>query len=187
MFDVEETDDPAYALHSTHTYEVASCLQEMAENGYDAGHFEAVHSHPRAGVIEEVSLTGSNGSCAHARSSRPSRASPGLGASTSSAGARASRSPATRARSPPPSSGRRRPIDDEHVQLWFHFYLKDPDDERAARVAEAFVSSVSREVTQDIPIWERKRYVPRPQLAPGEAPILEFRRWFSQFYADELA
>ena len=75
------------------------------------------------------------------------------------------------------------PIDEEHTQLWFHFYLKDPDSERSKRVAEAFVSSVSREVTQDIPIWERKRYVPRPQLAPGEAPILEFRRWFSQFYA----
>ena len=46
------------------------------------------------------------------------------------------------------------------------------------------MSSVSREVTQDIPIWERKRYVPRPQLAAGEAPILEFRRWFAQFYAE---
>jgi hypothetical protein len=78
------------------------------------------------------------------------------------------------------------PIDHEHTQLWFHFYLRDPDDERAAKVAEAFVASVSREVTQDIPIWERKRYVPRPQLAPGEAPILEFRRWFSQFYAEDV-
>src|SRR5699024_5641215 len=42
VFGVEETEDPAYALHSTHTYEIATCLQEMAENGYDAGHFEAV-------------------------------------------------------------------------------------------------------------------------------------------------
>ena len=46
------------------------------------------------------------------------------------------------------------------------------------------MSSVSREVTQDIPIWEAKRYVARPQLAPGEAPILEYRRWFAQFYAE---
>jgi phenylpropionate dioxygenase-like ring-hydroxylating dioxygenase large terminal subunit len=184
VFEVEETRDPAYGLHSTHTYEVATCLQEMAENGYDAGHFEAVHSHPRAGVIEEVSLDGfdrvmrsSQEFPSKSGTPRPGRIDVfGRGPGFS----------VTRYEGPITAAllGASTPIDAEHTQLWFHFYLRDPGNERSARVAEAFVSSVSREVGQDIPIWEAKRYVPRPQLAPGEAPILEFRRWFAQFYAE---
>ena len=66
----------------------------------------------------------------------------------------------------------------------FDTSVKDPTDERSQKVAEAFVRSVSREIEEDIPIWAAKRYVARPQLAPGEAPILEYRRWFNQFYAE---
>jgi 3-ketosteroid 9alpha-monooxygenase subunit A len=184
VFRVEETEDPAYALHSTFTYEVASCLQEMAENGYDAGHFEAVHSHPQAGVIEEVSLEGFDRRML-SRQEFPSKSGEPRPGRIDVFG-RGPGFAVTRYQGPITAAllGASTPIDDEHTQLWFHFYLRDPDDERAAKVAEAFVSSVSREVTQDIPIWERKRYLPRPQLAPGEAPILEFRRWFAQFYAD---
>ena len=41
---------------------------------------------------------------------------------------------------------------------------------------------MSREIGQDIPIWEHKRYVPSPSLAPSEKPITEYRRWYEQFY-----
>ena len=40
-----------------------------------------------------------------------------------------------------------------------------------------------RQLDQDIPIWEAKRYVPSPALAPSEKPVTEFRRWATQFYA----
>jgi phenylpropionate dioxygenase-like ring-hydroxylating dioxygenase large terminal subunit len=184
VYEVAETTDPAYALHSTHTFEVATCLQEMAENGYDAGHFEAVHSHPQAGVIEEVTLDGYE-RVMRSRQEFPSRSGEPRPGRIDVFG-RGPGFAVTRYQGPITAAllGASTPIDEDHTRLWFHFYLKDPDDERAARVAEAFVSSVSREVTQDIPIWEAKRYVARPQLAPGEAPILEYRRWFAQFYAE---
>ena len=51
-----------------------------------------------------------------------------------------------------------------------------------ARISRAFIKSVTREVGQDIPIWEAKRYEPSPALAPSEKPIMEWRRWFAQFY-----
>ena len=44
---------------------------------------------------------------------------------------------------------------------------------------------MSREIGQDIPIWEHKRYVESPALAPMEKPITEYRRWYSQFYCYE--
>ena len=61
--------------------------------------------------------------------------------------------------------------------------VKDADEEKTAKIAKAFIKSVTSEVQQDIPIWEHKLYRPNPALAPSEKPITEFRRWFSQFYA----
>ena len=41
---------------------------------------------------------------------------------------------------------------------------------------------VDREIDQDAPIWESKRYVERPMLAEGDGPIAEYRRYCKQFY-----
>ncbi len=42
---------------------------------------------------------------------------------------------------------------------------------------------VRRQFEEDMPIWESKRFVATPALAPTERPVTEFRRWASQFYA----
>lgn len=187
VLEVEELADPAWGLAASRSYDVPSCMQEIAENGFDAGHFEAVHSHPQAGTIEEVRLDGYERLMrsrqefpSKSGQSRPGRIDvygrgPGFGVTRYSGPIEAI------------LLGASTPIDEEHTRVWFHFYLQDPTDERAQKVAASFVASVSREIEQDIPIWERKRYVARPQLAPGEAPILEYRRWFSQFYAEPVS
>ncbi|MDH4282373.1 MAG: Rieske 2Fe-2S domain-containing protein [Myxococcales bacterium] len=41
---------------------------------------------------------------------------------------------------------------------------------------------LNREVRQDAPIWETKRYLERPILAEGDGPIAEYRRYCKQFY-----
>jgi len=46
---------------------------------------------------------------------------------------------------------------------------------------------LNREVGQDAPIWEAKRYVERPILAEGDGPIGEYRRYCKQFYIQETA
>jgi len=67
----------------------------------------------------------------------------------------------------------------------FAFWVKGDGPAALERgIGPAMIAEIERQMAQDIPIWERKRYVPRPQLAAGEAPILEFRRWFAQFYAE---
>ena len=43
---------------------------------------------------------------------------------------------------------------------------------------------VSRQLEQDIPIWENKIHHDRPLLCDGDGPIGIFRRWCKQFYAE---
>jgi len=46
---------------------------------------------------------------------------------------------------------------------------------------------LNREVGQDAPIWEAKRYIERPILAEGDGPIAEYRRYCKQFYVQQSA
>lgn len=43
------------------------------------------------------------------------------------------------------------------------------------------------DVAQDLDIWSTKVYVHPPRLAPGDGPIMRFRRWCEQFYPPEAA
>ena len=47
------------------------------------------------------------------------------------------------------------------------------------------MSEVSRQLEQDIPIWENKIYVHPPVLCDGDGPIGPFRAWATQFYPPE--
>jgi hypothetical protein len=53
-------------------------------------------------------------------------------------------------------------------------------------VGAAFIKEVSRQVEEDIPIWENKAFIPRPALADTDGPFMKFRKWASQFYAEGL-
>jgi len=46
---------------------------------------------------------------------------------------------------------------------------------------------LNREVGQDAPIWEAKRYLEKPILAEGDGPIGEYRRYCKQFYVRDPA
>jgi hypothetical protein len=77
------------------------------------------------------------------------------------------------------------PIDDETTQVRFNFTVRKFDDERTtSSVAEAFVAEINKQVQEDRPIWEHKRFLPVPALADTDGPILKFRKWYSQFYAE---
>ena len=52
-------------------------------------------------------------------------------------------------------------------------------------VREAAGMGLNREVGQDAPIWETKRYLERPILAEGDGPIAEYRRYCKQFYPQQ--
>ncbi len=79
-------------------------------------------------------------------------------------------------------------IDEEYVDARFAFKVKkDGGADIAKGIGRAFVQEITRQVEQDMPIWENKKHVKPPILAEGDGPISQFRRWCRQFYADPNA
>ena len=73
------------------------------------------------------------------------------------------------------------PIDEESVHVrWTFLAPKTSGPDAAKGIAESFLGGVS----QDIPIWENKRYVERPVVIKDERSILDHREWCKQFYSD---
>ena len=79
------------------------------------------------------------------------------------------------------------PIDAEHSELRFNFVVRTDGDPELASLADAFVGEIWRLTVEDAHIWEHKAYLPRPALADHDGPIMKFRRWASQFYAEGVA
>jgi hypothetical protein len=79
-------------------------------------------------------------------------------------------------------------IDDEHIDLRFNFSIKKlPDKDVTQGVGKAFIKEVTRQLEQDIPIWEHKVYFDHPVLCDGDGPIGLFRKWCRQFYSSPTA
>jgi len=74
------------------------------------------------------------------------------------------------------------PIEQEEVALELSFSarlggIESPD------MSLALIDEVIRQVDQDVVIWNHKAHWPQPMLAPGDGPIMRFRRWTEQFSA----
>ena len=50
--------------------------------------------------------------------------------------------------------------------------------------AKAFIHEVCRQLDQDKIIWDRMRYLKRSVICDGDGPILRFRKYYNQFYAE---
>lgn len=82
------------------------------------------------------------------------------------------------------------PIDPCRVDLRFAVSLRVASGRRSRDgLALSRLLTVSlanrfwRDLSLDFPIWEHKRFVEHPKLAQGDGPIIQFRRWASQFYS----
>ncbi len=76
------------------------------------------------------------------------------------------------------------PVDEEHTEINCMLTMR--------KMAMPFANSIllrkaisegKRTIDQDVPIWENKVYRERPGLCEADGPILQYRRWASQFYA----
>ena len=78
------------------------------------------------------------------------------------------------------------PIDSGSTETHFHFYVKNLGDEATnSTVGDAFAAEVDKQFVEDIPVWEHKAHLVRPALADTDGPFMKFRKWYSQFYAEE--
>ncbi len=73
------------------------------------------------------------------------------------------------------------PIDDDSMRVSHEFYVREGD-----AVGPALIRQICGQMEQDIPIWENKRYIPRPRLCDGDGPIAEGRNWMQQFYSPSI-
>ena len=162
--------------------EVAAAWQEVAENSVDMAHFRSVHGLSRVSEVGELHV---DGPYRRTRSSQSFQTAcgefegqiesnsfgPGLGVVHFTLMGRVTLISATT------------PLERDRVLIRFTMYHATGDDV-AAKIGQAFGAEVARQLDQDIPIWEHKRYQASPALAPSEKPITAFRKWANQFYVD---
>ncbi len=162
--EVPEFDDSDWLPYEVKTFEIATCIQEMAENDADFAHFKYVHGSPEV-PDGDVTIDG-----AYKRVANESfvRESFGLGCTVLQV-AEIFRFVSSVL-----------PLDEEHVKLvWWFTAPRALGVDAAKTIAEAFFTGVS----QDLAIWENKRYQAKPLLTADEKGIVDQRRWALQFYS----
>jgi nitrite reductase/ring-hydroxylating ferredoxin subunit len=165
--EVPELDDPAWSEPHTIDFVIATSCQEMAENNHDPAHFQFVHGTPDV-PEDEVVIDGT-----HKRVTSMGgafvRESFGLGLGL------------LRMEGMVTFLSSTTPVDEESVHVRWTFMAPVANGPDAAeQAALQFAGGVS----QDVPIWENKRYLERPVLLKEERTILDHRSWCGQFYSD---
>jgi hypothetical protein len=75
------------------------------------------------------------------------------------------------------------PIEAELLDVRFSFTLDAASGASPERgVGKAIIADILKQFSEDIPIWEHKRYRPAPPLCDGDGPIPRYRAWAAQFY-----
>ncbi len=163
---VAEFDDPAWAPIICREYQVASCCQEMAENNVDYAHFKYVHG--TDAIPEDEFVVDGTYKRSVGMDGNFVREGFGLGLGVLRVSGFCTFLSSTT------------PIDEENLLVrWIFTAPKSAGEQVSQKAAESFCTAVS----QDIPIWENKIYRERPVLTKSERPILEHRKWCTQFYS----
>ena len=77
------------------------------------------------------------------------------------------------------------PTGPDSCELRYSFVIRSGDDaSETDRLAAGFIEEIHQRTVEDVEMWESKAYLPRPALAHGDGPIMQYRRWCEQFYAE---
>jgi len=164
--------------------EMAAGMQDLAENSVDGPHFRYVHNTDVVPEIEEYDTTGF---VAKTRSIQKFPTPRGIvdgRIDVDNYGPGFSR---TRFQGIIDTVliGAAIPVTQDRCEVRFSFKTAKLDDElMTSGVSQAFINEVSQQFEDDRPIWENKAMVARPALADTDPPFLQFRKWYTQFYAD---
>jgi nitrite reductase/ring-hydroxylating ferredoxin subunit len=175
----------------TYTRRLASHPQETSENSVDVGHFVHLHTFEDAwyegGVdVEDHVLKGRYGL---------RYGLPVLGSVTASFNVEVHGLGYSLVRITLPKYGAQMhllvlssPVDAENIVFRTAVAVKNWGPRAWTYfIREATALGVAREIGQDAPIWESKRYLERPMLAEGDGPIADYRRYCKQFYPTHSA
>ncbi len=78
------------------------------------------------------------------------------------------------------------PIDEDSTDVSFAYSVCTVDGADAARgVGQAIIRDLEKQMGEDIPIWESKKYHRQPLLCDGDGPLALYRRWMRQFFSEQ--
>jgi phenylpropionate dioxygenase-like ring-hydroxylating dioxygenase large terminal subunit len=181
---IEEVGDAGWSDYYKSTYIIRTIPQEMSENGVDPAHFRYVHGTDEVAEMESYDTEGPCSTMLSKQAYVTPRGvtwgridvynyGPGFSRIWFSGIVDALNIATTT------------PIDENHTQIRFNFAVRKFDDAKmTSTVADAFVKEINKQVQEDTPIWENKTFLPVPALADTDGPIIKFRKWYSQFYAE---
>lgn len=185
-WDVPELDefaDAAWTAPENFEMEIATCCQELGENAHDPAHFVTVHGVPNP-PASEVEFQGRQKISINRGEFETPRGpvetvirgeSLGLGLGITRVSGIADMC----------FLAMNTPVDRENLHLRWSFTVpRTGESTRAEGVGRAFMNEFMRQLEQDKPVWENKRYEARPRLCAGDGPIPEYRKWAAQFYSD---
>ena len=192
--EVEELAGDNWTDYDCYEWQVKSVIQEMGENAVDTAHFVYVHGTPEIPVGEIIVEQ-------HRRSTDVAIKVTDLDNPTPKGEAPNIVDGRLFTRSVGPGQtvqvfdtffktvmlGSVTPIDRETVHLRFTFTQPIGQTEMQKNIGEMAIAEIVRQVKQDIPIWEHKKYRANPVLCDGDGPINKYRQWFQQFYVPESA
>lgn len=77
------------------------------------------------------------------------------------------------------------PVDEGHCELRYSFVVRSTGDAAAtASLGASFIEEIHQRTVEDVEMWESKAYLAKPALAHGDGPIMQYRQWCQQFYAE---
>ncbi|MCB9666402.1 MAG: Rieske (2Fe-2S) protein [Alphaproteobacteria bacterium] len=181
-----EVGDPDWTELRTATWTIGTCNQEMAENQVDAAHFFYVHG---AAKMPSTTVVSRDGHHLVTRSTTAMTTPAGVVDGHIEVNAWGFGFSTTRFMGLVETYllASATPIDAETTQMSFAFTVRRIGKGITGGVGKAFMAEISRQLEQDIPIWENKVYLDRPLLCDGDGPIGVFRQWARQFYPPQDA
>lgn len=179
---IPEVEDPAFTEPRFREWSVKSCNQEMAENQVDAAHFLYLHGTAKMPVTQ----TKRNGHHLHTTSTTAMTTPGGMVEGAIEVNAWGFGFTTTRFTGLVETLllSAATPISEEECELRFAFMVRDIGKGITGGVGKAFMAEISRQLEQDIPVWENKVYLDKPILCDGDGPIGVFRLWAKQFYPE---
>jgi Phenylpropionate dioxygenase and related ring-hydroxylating dioxygenases, large terminal subunit len=180
--ELAEATSPDFVRIESEAWLIKTHVQEIFENTVDIAHFQYVHGVSGFGAVEVVE----NGPMFRAVASVTMQTSRGPvdGAVESELWGMGLDLVRQRGIGQAVAAFTITPIDIDLVRASYTFFVpRDPETGGPSKYGHGFMREFSRQITQDIPIWEAKVHHKQPRLAAGEGAIMDFRRWAEQFNA----
>ena len=181
---IPELGDPDYALHDVHEWTIASHPQEIMENGVDFAHFEKLHGwkckrldwRPN-GPYYSLKIDVDTGAEEQAKTAGELTDADSFNSGPGFLYTR------FRGALDGIAVNALTPVAPEKLHIQHRYYAHRRCD--PAKV-KAFFEFYVNDYELDLPIWSNKVYRARPLLAENETDFVRFRKWYAQFYSEEV-